>query len=144
MGTYVLISVLVLITCILLVLIVLAQNAKGGGLSSTFGSSNQQVMGVKKTSDFLEKTTWTLAIILLILSLSSTFVIPRAGDQQAEQSELQGMVPAEDAGPVDLSSPGGGAPADIPQDEQTAPVESPPDHPGQQEAPIDLPPEDME
>lgn len=69
MGT--LISVLIVIVCILLILVVLIQNSKGGGLSSSFASS-QQVMGVRKTADFLEKATWTLAIALLVLSLLST------------------------------------------------------------------------
>ncbi|GAB1405918.1 MAG: preprotein translocase subunit SecG [Lentimicrobiaceae bacterium] len=76
MGAYILVSVLILITCVLLALVVLVQNSKGGGLASNFASSNQ-FMGVRKTADFLEKTTWTLAIILLVLSLSSIFVIPR-------------------------------------------------------------------
>ncbi len=105
MGTFILISVLILITCILLVLIVLAQNAKGGGLSSTFGGGGQQVMGVRKTTDFLEKATWALAIILLILTLTSTFVIPRSGEREAIRSELQDRVPAQDVEPIDLSSP---------------------------------------
>lgn len=76
MGAYILVSVLILITCVLLALVVLVQNSKGGGLASNFASSNQ-FMGVRKTADFLEKTTWTLAIVLLVLSLSSIFVIPR-------------------------------------------------------------------
>ncbi len=104
MGAFVLISVLILITCILLVLIVLVQNAKGGGLASNFSSSNQ-VMGVRKTTDFLEKTTWTLAIILLALTLSSTFVIPRSGTQQATQSEIRNLVPASDAPAIDFTRP---------------------------------------
>lgn len=79
MGAYILISVLILITCILLVLVVLVQNSKGGGLASNFSGSNQY-MGVRKTADFLEKSTWTLAIILLLLSLFSIFVIPRSGN----------------------------------------------------------------
>lgn len=62
------ISVLILIVCILLVLIVLVQNSKGGGLSSGFASNNQ-IMGVRKTTDFLEKATWGLAGVLLLLSL---------------------------------------------------------------------------
>lgn len=66
-----LISVLLIIVCILLMLVVLVQNPKGGGLSSSFGASNQ-VMGVRKTADFLEKATWTLAIALLVLSLLSS------------------------------------------------------------------------
>ncbi len=65
------ISILIIIVCLLLILVVLVQNSKGGGLASSFASSNQ-VMGVRKTADFLEKATWTLAIALLVLSLVST------------------------------------------------------------------------
>ncbi|HEX8517806.1 MAG TPA: preprotein translocase subunit SecG [Bacteroidia bacterium] len=65
-----LISVAIIIVCIFLILIVLVQNYKGGGLASSFSSSNQ-VMGVRKTADFLEKATWSLAIALLVLSLAS-------------------------------------------------------------------------
>ncbi len=91
MGGYIIISALVIITCILLVLVVLVQNPKGGGLSSAFGgsSSSNQIMGVKRTTDFLEKTTWTLAIILLVLSLSSVFVIPRSQNVEQTGSEAQ-------------------------------------------------------
>ncbi|MFP4065721.1 MAG: preprotein translocase subunit SecG [Bacteroidales bacterium] len=100
MGTYVLLSVLILITCILLVLIVLVQNAKGGGLASNF-SSNNQVMGVRKTTDFLEKTTWTLAIVLLILTLTTNFVIPRGEVAQAPQeSEVRDLIPASEEAPA--------------------------------------------
>ncbi len=104
MGAFVLISVLILITCILLMLIVLVQNAKGGGLASNFSSSNQ-VMGVRKTTDFLEKATWTLAIVLLVLTLSSTFVIPRAEFQEAAETELRDLVPAREAAPGDFQRP---------------------------------------
>jgi preprotein translocase subunit SecG len=65
------ISILIIIVCILLILVVLVQNSKGGGLASSFSSSNQ-VMGVRKTADFLEKATWTLAASLLVLSIIST------------------------------------------------------------------------
>ena len=81
MGTYILVSVLILITCILLILVVLVQNSKGGGLASNFSGSNQY-MGVRKTADFLEKSTWTLAIVLLVLSLSTIFVIPRSDNSR--------------------------------------------------------------
>ena len=58
------------------------QNPKGGGLSSAFGGGNQ-IMGARKTSDFLEKTTWTLAIVLVSLALLSNFSIPRnASDEE--------------------------------------------------------------
>lgn len=76
MGIYILISVLILIACILLILVVLVQNSKGGGLAANFGSTGQ-IMGVRKTADFLEKATWSLAIALLTLSLVSILVIPR-------------------------------------------------------------------
>jgi preprotein translocase subunit SecG len=66
MGTV--ISILIILVCILLILVVLVQNSKGGGLASSFASSNQ-VMGVRKTGDFLEKATWVLAGSLLLLSL---------------------------------------------------------------------------
>jgi len=92
MGAYVLISVLVLITCILLILIVLVQNSKGGGLASNFASNNQ-IMGVRKTTDFLEKSTWTLAIVLLALTLTSTFVIPRGQVVESRQSEIINRIP---------------------------------------------------
>ncbi|MCZ6898711.1 MAG: preprotein translocase subunit SecG [Bacteroidetes bacterium] len=67
---------LIIIVCVLLVVVILAQNPKGGGLSSQFGGSGTiQIMGVKKTGDILEKTTWTLAIALLVLSLSTNLMI---------------------------------------------------------------------
>jgi preprotein translocase subunit SecG len=87
MGLYVFISVLILITCILIALIVLVQNSKGGGLASNFASSNQ-IMGVRKTADFLERATWTLAVVLLFLSLVSVFAIPRNNQEGALKTEL--------------------------------------------------------
>lgn len=73
---YTLITVLIFIICVLLILIVLVQNSKGGGLASNFQSAGQ-VMGVRKTNDFLEKATWTLAGALLFLSIAGSAFIPR-------------------------------------------------------------------
>lgn len=71
----VIVSVIILVA-LLLILVVLAQNPKGGGLSSQFGGAGtQQIMGVKKTGDILEKLTWGFAIALLALTLSTTFVV---------------------------------------------------------------------
>lgn len=101
MGTYILISVLILITCILLILVVLVQNSKGGGLASNFAGSNQY-MGVRKTADFLEKTTWTLAIALLVLSLFSIFVIPRNINVQATfDTELREQIDNSQTQPIE-------------------------------------------
>jgi preprotein translocase subunit SecG len=85
---YNLLSVLVLIVCILLVLIVLVQNSKGGGLASNFQSSNQ-FMGVRKTTDFLEKSTWTLAVALMVFSVIGALTIPRASETERSVIEDQ-------------------------------------------------------
>ena len=61
---------------VLLVLVILAQNSKGGGLASGLSASNQ-IMGVRKTTDFLEKLTWGFAIALFALALLGNFVIPK-------------------------------------------------------------------
>ena len=66
-----LISILIIVVCVLLALIVLIQNSKGGGLSSSFASNNQ-IMGVRRTADVLEKTTWGFAIALFVLCLLGT------------------------------------------------------------------------
>ena len=62
---------LIILVCFLLVLVVMVQNPKGGGLSSSFGGSTQQMGGVQKTSDFLDKSTWILATFLLVLVILS-------------------------------------------------------------------------
>ncbi len=67
---FALITILVIVVCVLLILIVLVQNPKGG-LDSAF-STNNQVMGVRKTTDFLEKATWSMGIALVILSIASS------------------------------------------------------------------------
>jgi preprotein translocase subunit SecG len=88
---YTLISILIIITCILLILIVLVQNSKGGGLASNFSASNQ-VMGVRKTNDFLEKSTWTLAIVLLALCLFSSMTIQRGVETEVKGSAIQNQI----------------------------------------------------
>lgn len=89
MNAFIIVSVLILIACVLMVLVVLVQNSKGGGLASNFSSSNQY-MGVRKTADFLERFTWGLAIAILTLSLMSIAVIPRGtGKQGSADTELR-------------------------------------------------------
>ena len=83
---FIILMILILIVCVLIIFIVLVQNSKGGGLASNFASSNQY-MGVRKTADFLEKATWTLAISLLVLSLLSKFAIPSTQSAGAVQQE---------------------------------------------------------
>jgi preprotein translocase subunit SecG len=76
MGIYVFVSILVLIACVLVIMVVLVQNSKGGGLAANFTSAGQS-MGVRKTADFLEKATWTLGAAILVLCLVATASIPR-------------------------------------------------------------------
>ena len=73
---YTLIIVLTVLISILLIIVVLVQKSKGGGLSSSFAGSNQ-IMGVRRTNDFIDKATWTLAAIIGVLSILSVFVMPR-------------------------------------------------------------------
>ena len=68
------IVILILIVSVLLAIVVLVQNSKGGGLAANFSAPNQ-IMGVRKTADFLEKATWVLAIVLVVLSLVATMSI---------------------------------------------------------------------
>lgn len=78
---YTLTVVLIIIVCVLLALVVLVQNSKGGGLASNFSGSNQ-IMGVPRTNNFLEKATWALAGCLLFLCVIASAFIPRGEVQQ--------------------------------------------------------------
>lgn len=95
--------VLAIIVCVLLVLIVLIQNPKGGGLSSGFSGSNN-IMGVQRTGDFLEKGTWVLTVALMVLALLINVVIPK-GATVSEEGEIQKQInPTAPAAPIDLPS----------------------------------------
>ena len=74
---YTLFVILIVIAALLMIGVVLIQESKGGGLSSNFSSSNA-IMGVRKTTDFVEKTTWGLAIAMVIISVASAYVAPSA------------------------------------------------------------------
>lgn len=80
---YILAIVLIFIVCLLLVLIVLVQESKGGGLASSF-SGNNQIMGVRRTTDFIEKATWWLAGALLGLCILASAFIPRHNQARSE------------------------------------------------------------
>ncbi len=99
--------ILIIIVALLLILIVMVQNPKGGGLSSSFGGGGtQQLGGVQKTTDFLDKSTWTLATLLLALILLSNISImqnsgevqSKALDSDAVQTTLRTTDPAPTTG----------------------------------------------
>lgn len=104
---YALIVSIIILVALLLVLVVLAQNPKGGGLSSQFGGAGStQIMGVKKTGDLLEKLTWGFAIALLVLTLSTNFFLTEETPlmtspnlENAQESILpQSIQPADQSG----------------------------------------------
>lgn len=111
---YTAISILVFIICILLILIVLVQNSKGGGLASSFASSNQ-IMGVRKTTNFLEKATWTLAGAMMALCVLAVFFIPKG--ENASQSAIQKQLESQ---PVQQAIPS----FPVMNNEETAPAEN--------------------
>ncbi len=78
---YLLIIALVVLASVLMCGIVLIQESKGGGLASGFSSSNQ-IMGVRKTTDFLEKATWGLAIAMVVLSIVSAAFVPKTQTEE--------------------------------------------------------------
>ena len=102
------------IAALLMCFIVLIQNSKGGGLASGFSSSNA-IMGVRKTTDFLEKATWGLAIFMVIMSIATAYVVPHSSavkDAVLEQAQKE-----QQTNPYNL--PAGTA---APQTDATAPA----------------------
>jgi preprotein translocase subunit SecG len=96
---YIFITILIVIAAVLLTLLVLVQNSKGGGLAAGFASGNQ-VMGAPRTADFLEKATWTLIAIIVFLSIAAVgFNAGReasAEEQSAIHVEETAPAPAAD------------------------------------------------
>ena len=101
-----LISFLTVIASIILIFFVMIQNSKGGGLAAGFSSSNQ-VMGVRKTTDFLEKATWSLAGAMVVLCLVSTLFRSRpVTDDSVIRDEIQNVIPNMNQTPVpDFGTP---------------------------------------
>lgn len=84
---YSVLVILAVLVAILLIFVVLIQESKGGGLASSFASSNQ-IMGVRKTTDFVEKATWTLAALLVIFSVMTRFFIPTGNDVDSNVTNM--------------------------------------------------------
>lgn len=103
------ISILILIICALLALVVLAQNPKGGGLAAGFTGA-QQIGGVQRTADFLEKSTWTLSGALMVLCLVSAGM--QGGGGSVVTDDLDGPIDQqqEQMMPVEGEDAGNGAP----------------------------------
>lgn len=109
---YTLVVILSIIAALLLIVVVLVQKSKGGGLSSSFGGGNQ-IMGVRRTTDFIEKATWTLAAVIGVLAIVSAFVMPR---NITMQSRVEAEAPKQVTG-TDYSAPAADAPVmEVPAD----------------------------
>ena len=110
---YVVVTVLIILVCALLGLAVLIQNPKGSGLGAGFGNVGNQVMGARRASEFIEKATWTLVVVLLCLSLLSAMFMPSniVVTEDTPASEIEDMIdnntalpPVGDFPPVDNSN----------------------------------------
>ena len=123
-ALYITISVIIVVASVLLTLIVLVQNSKGGGLAANFAAGNT-TFGVRQTADFLEKATWVLAAIVLVLCIAATFFTPKASRSNSSSIENQ----------IQQTAPAEGQP-EFPADVVTVPAEG-----GEVEAPAETPAE---
>lgn len=98
---YLLFIILMVIASVLMCFIVLIQNSKGGGLASGFSSSNA-IMGVRKTTSFLEKTTWGLALFMVLMSIATAYVVPTSS--VAHDAVLEEAQREEQTNPYNLPS----------------------------------------
>ena len=113
---YTLLVIPIVVAAFLLIGIVLIQESKGGGLASNFSAQNN-VLGVRKTTDVVEKATWTLAAAMVVISIACAYVAPKAA---TDQSVFEGATPqTEKTNPV--TTPGFGANA-TPAKEAASPV----------------------
>ncbi|SHL64145.1 preprotein translocase subunit SecG [Chitinophaga jiangningensis] len=114
-------GILIILACVLLGFFVLIQNPKGGGLSGSFGGIGNQVIGVRQTTDVLEKGTWILAALIAVLCLTAPFFIGGKGGStnQLEQTAIEkqmGKMPVQQAPANTAPAPQGQpAPAPAPQ-----------------------------
>ncbi len=126
---YTLFVTLIVLASVLMICIVLIQESKGGGLASNFSSSNA-IMGVRKTTDIVEKTTWTLAAAMVILSVVCAYVAPKAA---SEQSVLE-QAATENVNTNPVNTQGFGAGQQATEGQQTPAAETPAQQ-NKQEAP---------
>lgn len=123
MGTYFLLVIFIVIAAVLMVGIVLIQESKGGGLASNFASYNQ-IGGVRKTTDFIEKATWSLAAFMVVVSIACAYVAPKGTGNvnlidQVENTTSPANANGLGASPVQEEAPAAPeAPAAAPAEQQ--------------------------
>ena len=94
--------ILIILACVFLGLIILVQNPKGGGLAGNVGGFSNQLMGVKQTTDVLEKGTWVLAVVVGLLCLFSAMFVPKAvaSNQRVPEKVNATSVPVQQQAPA--------------------------------------------
>ena len=92
---YLILSILIFLASVLLIIVVLIQKSKGGGLASSASNYNQ-IMGVRKTTDFVEKLTWGLAVFICVLSIGSSLVMSHA-QKSAGKTKTEQLLPGQKA-----------------------------------------------
>ena len=106
MGIYTFLIILIVIAAILMVGIVMIQESKGGGLASNFASYNQ-IGGVRKTTDFIEKATWGLAAFMVVVSIACAYVAPTSATAASAIDQIENPITSPinvngfDASPAD-------------------------------------------
>ena len=102
---YIFFSIIITLCSLLLMGAVLIQKSKGGGLASSYAGGNQY-MGYRKTTDFIEKATWTLAIVICVLSIVASFTVkPAAATSSIKEAPAQTTAPAPAQTPAQTPSP---------------------------------------
>ncbi len=118
---YTLFVILIVLASLLMIFIVLIQESKGGGLASNFSSSNA-IMGVRKTTDVVEKLTWGLAIAMVVLSVACAYVAPQA---TGDSSVMEGATQEQTALPAMPGATNDAAKKAAAADQKAAPTAAP-------------------
>ena len=127
---YLALSIIIVVASILLTAIVLVQNSKGGGLAANFTSGNQ-TFGVRQTADFLEKATWTLAAIILILAVVAQFFTNAGYETKSNVKEkIENTTTTQPQFPANPTGAPEAVPSSAPAAGQTAPASAPSTTPG--------------
>lgn len=107
-----LLMVLIMVLCALFIIVVLVQNPKGGGLSSTFGASNSQMFGVQETNDFLNRSTWVLASSIVVLMIFSSILMSKS------YSDAPSSLPSKTEVPAPAGGKTGSTPLQLPSEKE--------------------------
>ena len=92
--------VLIIIACVLLIIVIMAQNPKGGGLSGTFGGTSSASFGVQRTNEFMDKATWPLGIFIIVLIMLSVILTGKPSTVIPQSQPTKKELPNNPQAPV--------------------------------------------